>query len=139
MLIFKRPSDMEFRQVKRLASRYDLRQDEFEQSEFTILKNDDKLLAFGRVRHGTNYAELDCLGVIETNRGKGWGKMMVNKLLSDGPSTIWVTTDTPKYFEHLDFIPAKQLPKELARRVEASQESAPKSRLKGLVYSKKKS
>jgi N-acetylglutamate synthase-like GNAT family acetyltransferase len=137
MLIFKRPSEMEFRQVKRLIGKFDLNLDDASLQQFTILKNNDKLLAFGCIRKTETYAELDCVGVVEEQRGKGWGKMIVNKLLETGPPTIWLTTDTPKYFEKFNFVTSKQLPKDLARRVEQVN-TGRKTRLKGMVYSKKK-
>jgi N-acetylglutamate synthase-like GNAT family acetyltransferase len=137
MLIFKRPSEMEFRQVKRLLGKYDLEAEDLKLNQFTILKDNDKLVAFGRVRQKDNYAEMDCVGVIQEQRGKGWGKMIVNKLLETGPPTIWLATDAPKYFEKFDFVTSKQLPKELARRVEQINLER-KPRLKGMVYSKKK-
>jgi N-acetylglutamate synthase-like GNAT family acetyltransferase len=137
MLIFKRPSEMEFRQVKRLIGKFDLDAKDIVSQQFTILKFNEKLLAFGRIRNGETYAELDCIGVIEEQRGKGWGKMMINKLLETGPATIWLTTDTPKYFEKFNFVTSKQLPKDLARKVEKANAER-HARLKGMVFSKKK-
>lgn len=137
MLIFKRPSEMEFRQVRRLMGKFALNINDISLQQFTILKNNEKLLAFGCIRKNDTYSELDCIGVVEEQRGKGWGKMIVNKLLETGPPTIWLTTDTPKYFEKFNFVPSKQMPKDLARRLEKVN-SEKKNRVKGMVYSKKK-
>lgn len=138
MLIFKRPSEMEFRQVRRLIGKFALNDEGINSQQFTILKNNDQLVAFGCIRDKETYTELDCIGVIEAQRGKGWGKMIINKLLELGPQTIWLATDTPKYFEKFDFVTSKQMPKNLARRLDAINAER-KRRLKGMVYCKKKS
>ncbi len=74
MLIFKRPSETEFRQVKRLVQQFRLDAEDLQPEKFTILKSDEKLLAFGSLRLIDNYAEIECVGVTEEHRGKGWGK-----------------------------------------------------------------
>ena len=137
MLIFKRPSEMEFRQVKRLLGKYDLPREKIDRDQFTILKNNDRLLAFGCIRKQETFAEMDCVGVLEEQRGKGWGKMIVNKLLETGPRTVWLVTDNAKYFEQFDFVTSKQMPKGLARRLEEINIDS-KSHIKGMVFSKKK-
>ena len=147
MLIFKRPSETEFRQVKRLLHQYqfELEKDIMQPDQFTILKSDDKLLAFGSLRVQDNYAELECVGVAEDYRGKGWGKMIVKKLLEQGPETIWLATSMPKYFEKFNFVPSKQVPRELSRKISPPDPFPPslkpmpsKIRLKAMVFSKKK-
>lgn len=142
MLIFKRPSEVEFRQVKRLAHELRLDNESLLPEQFTILKSDEKLLAFGSLRTLDNYAELECIGVAESHQGKGWGKMLVKKLLETGPETIWLATDMPKYFEQFNFVPSKQIPRELAKKIGPAEDitrpPSGKIRLKAMVYSKKK-
>jgi N-acetylglutamate synthase-like GNAT family acetyltransferase len=142
MLIFKRPSETEFRQVKRLAQALQMTNDALQPEQFTILKSDEKLLAFGAVRTLDNYAELECIGVAEGCRGKGWGKMIVKKILEAGPETIWLATDMPKYFEQFNFVPSKQVPRELAKKIgppeDITKPPSGKVRLKAMVFSKKK-
>lgn len=141
MLIFKRPSETEFRQVKRMVEHYELELELLHPDKFTILKNDEKLLAFGCLRVVDNYAEIECVGVAEGQRGKGWGKMIVKKLLATGPETIWLATDMPKFFEKFNFVPSKQVPRELSRKiipvVEGAKPTA-RNRVKAMVFSKKK-
>jgi N-acetylglutamate synthase-like GNAT family acetyltransferase len=141
MLIFKKPTETEFRQVKRLVQEYDLYSEELQPNQVTILKNDDKLLAFGSIRQGDNFAELECVGVAQDQRGKGWGKMLVKKMLESGPETVWLATTMPKYFEQFNFVPSKQVPRELSKRIQPMDPLAKmpaKNRLKAMVFSKKK-
>ena len=143
MLIFKRPTETEFRQVKRMVNQYNLEVETLHPEQFTILKNDEKLIGFGSLRMIENYAELECIGVAEGYRGKGWGKMIVKKLLDSGPETIWLATDMPKFFEQFDFVTSKQIPRELARKIGPIPETPPakplpKNRVRAMVFSKKK-
>ncbi len=141
MLIFKRPSETEFRQVRRLAQHFQLGPDLMQPEKFTILKSDEKLLAYGCLRVIDNYAEIECIGVADGQRGKGWGKMIVKKLLDTGPETIWLATDMPKYFEQFNFVPSKQVPRELSRKIIPAPEGAKptaRNRVKAMVFSKKK-
>jgi len=128
---------MEFRQVRRLVEKYRLNTNDLNPDEFTILKSDEKLLAFGCVRTMDNYAELDCIGVVEERKSKDWTSMIIKKLVDSGPQTIWLATDSPRYYEQFNFVTSKQIPKELARKLEGAEPSG-KNRLKGMVLTKKK-
>ncbi len=147
MLIFKKPSEMEFRQVKRMVERFDLAPLDLPADSFTILKSDERILGFGALRSQEGYTELEAVGVAEEYRGKGWGKMIVKKLLENGPDTIWLATDMPKYFEKLHFVTSKQVPRELARKITPPEgifipgqpkPAPPKTRLKPMVFMRKK-
>ena len=150
MLIFKKPSEMEFRQVMRMVEKYDLTTpNELPLDSFTILKNDDRILGFGALRSQEGYTELEVVGVAEEFRGKGWGKMIIKKLLEVGPDTIWLATDMPKYFEKFNFVPSKQVPRELARKINPvetngfgiAQPAKPivgRNRVKAMVFMRKK-
>ncbi|MFH2056368.1 MAG: hypothetical protein ABIJ61_10450, partial [bacterium] len=139
MLIFKRPSEMEFRQVKRLLAQKNMPSDRTEAppEEFTILKKDDRLLACGSLRLQESYGVIEHVAVKADTKTSEWTKMIVKKLLETGPPTIWLTTDTPKFFEQFDFVTSKQIPKDLARRVEAQYPDGG-NRYKSMVYTRKK-
>ncbi len=68
--------------------------------------------------------------------------MLVKKLIETGPETIWLATDMPKYFEQFNFVPSKQVPRELARKMvplpEGNGKTTPKNRIRAMVFSKKK-
>jgi N-acetylglutamate synthase-like GNAT family acetyltransferase len=139
MLIFKRPSEMEFRQVKRLlaTNRKAIRQEDIKPDNFTILKKDDRLVACGSMQLVDSYGVMDNVAVRTDQRGKGWDKMIVGKLLETGPPTVWLTTDSPKFFEQFEFVTSKQMPKELARRLEEISSDSQTS-FKSMVYTRKK-
>ncbi len=147
MLIFKKPSEMEFRQVMRMVEKFDLAPTDLPPDSFTILKNDERILGFGAMRANDGYTELELLGVAEEYRGKGWGKLIVKKLLEHGPDTVWLATDMPKYFEKFDFVSSKQIPRELSKKINPSEvfipgqpkpAPPPKNRLKAMVFMRKK-
>ncbi len=143
MLIFKQPSETEFRQVQRMARRYELGNGELRREQFTILKNNDTLLGFASLRSTEGYTELETLAVSEPHRGKGWGKMLVKKVQENGPDTIWLATDMPKYFEKLSFVTSKQVPRELARKINPDgppfvKNGNTRNRMKAMVFMKKK-
>lgn len=139
MLIFKRPSEMEFRQVKRLLAQKEapVANGDAHQEEFTILKKDDRLLACGSMRMSESYGVIEHVAVKADTKAREWQKMIVKKLLETGPPTIWLTTDSPKFFEQFDFVASKQMPKDLARRVEAQYPDGG-NRYKSMVYTRKK-
>ena len=110
MLIFKRPSEMEFRQVKRLLSHEDapVGGGKAVPEEFTILKKDDRLLACGSLRMQESYGVIEHVATKQDRKSREYTKMIVKKLLETGPATVWLTTDTPKFFEQFDFVFMRQ-------------------------------
>lgn len=139
MLIFKRPSEMEFRQVKRLLAKKEtpVENGDVSPDDFTILKKDDRLLACGSMRFRESYGVLDYVATRTDGKSREWAKMIVKKLLETGPPTIWLTTDTPKFFEQFNFVASKQMPKDLARRLEDKHPEI-NSKYKSMVYTRKK-
>jgi N-acetylglutamate synthase-like GNAT family acetyltransferase len=139
MLIFKRPSEMEFRQVKRLLSHEDapVGGGLVVPEEFTILKKDDRLLACGSLRMQESYGVIEHVATKQDRKSREYTKMIVQKLLETGPPTVWLTTDTPKFFEQFDFVASKQMPKDLARRLEAQYPDSG-DRFESMVHTRKK-
>lgn len=58
------------------------------------------------------------MGVVEHKRNQGIGKMIVEYLISNFPtSDVYITTDLPEYFERFGFKKDEPGPKELVEKL----------------------
>jgi threonine dehydratase len=110
-----------------------------EAEQFIVLRRDggDGVIGFGRVKPYRETAELGCVAVIEDERGRGWGELIVRELVRRFPQDeVYVTTDLPEYFERLGFLRTDILPPELEAKI-ARVEGVVRSGVVGMVYDRR--
>ena len=73
-------------------------------AQFITLRRDGRILGFGRVKPYENTYELGSVAVVEEERGRGLGEVIVRDLIRRFPQDeVYITTDLPAYFERLVF------------------------------------
>lgn len=111
--------------IEHLAKELDLDRENMDYNQFTIVKKDDKIIGFGRLREykATNnqpedYFEIATVGVIYEERKKGIGSLIIKELIRKGPSEIFITCVIPDFFKKLGFYLVKQYPSVLQKKVD---------------------
>src|SRR4051812_29175588 len=96
--------DMAF--VREHIARFHLDPERLEARQFTIFWDDDRIVAFGRVKpYADGTCELGGVGVVEEVRGRGVGELVVRTLIRAFPvEDVWITTDLPGWFERFGFV-----------------------------------
>src|SRR3989337_2759720 len=110
--------DMPF--IRETVDRLRLDGERLEAEQFIVLRRDggDGVIGFGRVKPYRETFELGCVAVIEEERGRGWGDLIVWELVRRFPQDeVYVTTDLPEYFERLVFLRTEILPPELEEKI----------------------
>src|SRR3990172_6810748 len=128
------PDDMPF--IRDAVARLRLDGERLEAEQFIVLRRDggDGIIGFGRVKPYRETFELGCIAVIEKERGRGWGELIVGELVRRFPQDeVYVTTDLPEYFERLGFLRTDILPPELEAKI-ARVEGVVRSGVVGMVY-----
>jgi N-acetylglutamate synthase-like GNAT family acetyltransferase len=87
--------------------------------QFIVAAEGDEIVGFGRIRQHKKVYELGGVGVIESSREQGIGRMIVERLISIFPTDdVYITTDIPEYFEKLGFRKIEPAPQELIEKIE---------------------
>jgi N-acetylglutamate synthase-like GNAT family acetyltransferase len=103
-------------EIQTLLQKLCLDQKELDVNQFYVIKVNGKIVAAGRlVFHDKQNVEICSIGVYRTEREQGFGKSIVDTLISHAEKrTIWLVTEIPKYFEKLGFDSASVYPQSIA-------------------------
>src|SRR3990172_932206 len=129
--------DMPF--IRDAVARLRLDGERLEAEQFTVLRRHggDGVIGFGRVKPYRDSHELGCVAIVEEERGRGWGELIVRELVRRFPQDeVYVTTDLPEYFERLGFLRTEILPPELEEKI-ARVEGTVRSGVVGMVYDRR--
>jgi len=110
------PDDMPF--ITEYINRFRLDNEDLDFRQFIIAADGNVLVGFGRIRPHNEVYELGCIGVVESSRGRGIGRMIVEYLINAFPSDdVYITTDLIRYFERLGFRQIEHGPGELIEKL----------------------
>src|SRR3989304_5416814 len=91
--------------IRDTVARLRLDGERLEPQQFIVLRRrdgDGSIIALGRVHPYRQTHELGCVAVVEEERGRSWGDLIVRELIRRFPQDeVYVTTDLPKSFERL--------------------------------------
>ncbi len=105
--------------------------------QFIVLRRDDRIIAFGRIKPYRRTFELGCVAVAEEERGKGFGRLIVRGLIERFPQDeVFITTDLPDYFKRLGFLRTEILPPELEEKVRRV-EGVVRTGVVGMMYDRR--
>jgi N-acetylglutamate synthase-like GNAT family acetyltransferase len=102
-LRIKRPDNLEFSKIKELIKAMWLDDSNLNTGDFLLLKHNDAIIAFGRIRDTGDALELCTLGVVKKYRGLKLGTRMVNELISLAGSDVYAVTVIPAFFKKAGF------------------------------------
>jgi N-acetylglutamate synthase-like GNAT family acetyltransferase len=102
------------------VSRFRLDDEDLKAEQFIVLKKNDRIVAFGRIKpYGGGVYELGCVAVLEEERGQGMGKQVVHELIRRFPvPNVYITTDLPEYFEPFGFRQITDGPPEILMKIQ---------------------
>lgn len=116
-IVFKEPDEQEFEQVKQLARKLQLDTEDLNPSQFLVISDNKKVIAFGRLREHKDATELCTIGVENSFQGKGYGMKIVKHLLSQAERDVYLVTVIPGFFAKLDFDFIEKYPDSLQKKV----------------------
>ncbi len=120
--------------IRDTVQRLRLDSEDLRPEQFLTLRRDGRIIAFGRIKPYRRTCELGCVAVLEEERGRGCGEMVVRELIRRFPQDeVYVTTDLPEYFERLGFLRTEILPPELEAKLRRV-EGAVRTGVVGMVY-----
>lgn len=123
--------------IRETIERLRLDPERLEQAQFVTLRRADRVIGFGRIKPYDETYELGSVGVLEEERGHGWGALIVRDLIARFPQDeVYVTTDMPQYFEGLGFLRSAILPPEIEAKVARVCESLRPGTV-GMVYDRR--
>jgi len=127
--------DMTF--IRDAIAREHMDDEDLRPEQFITLREDGRIVAFGRVKPYQQATELASLVVAGDRRGKGLGETMVRELIRRFPDDeVYVTTNLPVYFERLGFMRTTILPDEIAAKV-ARYDGGPRGAVQALIYDRR--
>jgi N-acetylglutamate synthase-like GNAT family acetyltransferase len=110
------PEDMAF--ISECIDRFSLDDEDLDYRQFVVAVDGAEIVGFGRIRPHKEVYELGCVGVKESRRNQGIGRMIVEHLINAFPSDdVYITTDLIGYFERLGFRQIEHGPKELIEKL----------------------
>ena len=121
--------------IRDTVARLRLDGERLEPQQFVVVRREGAgITAFGRIKPYRETYELGCVAVVEGERGRGWGELVVRELINRFPQDeVFVTTDLPEYFERLGFLRTELLPPELEEKM-ARVEGVVRSGVVGMRY-----
>jgi threonine dehydratase len=104
--------------IRATVERLRLDAERLEPEQFITLRRGDSIIGFGRIKPYSETYELASLAVVEEERGRGWGRLIVHELIRRFPQDeVYITTDIPDYFEQMGFLRTEILPRELSDKI----------------------
>ncbi|MDO8617215.1 MAG: pyridoxal-phosphate dependent enzyme [Dehalococcoidia bacterium] len=123
--------------IRESVDRLRLDPEDLRPEQFITLRREGRIIGFGRIKPYRETCEAGSVAVIEEERGRGWGEMIVRELIRRFPQDeVYVTTDIPAYFERLGFLRTEILPAEIEAKVSRVCESLRPGTV-GMVYDRR--
>ena len=111
-----RPADLPL--IAECVRRFRLDDEDLAAEQFVVARERGRLVAFGRIKPYGRVYELGSVGVLEAERGRGLGALVVRELVRRFPARqVYVTTDLPAYFARFGFRTVDNPPPEIAAKV----------------------
>ena len=111
------PSAQQFDGIIQLIGQFELDDRELLSTEFLAAVSENTLLGFGRIREYDACSELCSLGVVEPQRHKGIGSLLVQKLIQKAQQPLYLVCIIPGFFEPFGFKSTADYPPELAQKL----------------------
>lgn len=107
------PDTADFDIVKVHLKELELDDRELKKEQFLIAKKDNKIAAFCRMRKHKGCDELCSLGVIHSERGNGYAKLLLQELIARSDQPLYLACIIPQMFMPLGFKVVTDYPPEL--------------------------
>jgi len=103
--MFEPATDDDLTAIREHVLRFRLDGERLATDQLIVARDHGRLVAFGRIKpYDGHVFELGTVGVLESERGKGWGDRVVRELIRRFPTReVFITTDLTAYFERFGF------------------------------------
>lgn len=113
-----------------------------EPEQFITIREDGRIVAFGRVKPYEHTYELGSVCVAADRRGRGLGEAITRELIRRFPQDeVYLTTDAavglPAYYERLGFLRTDVLPPELQAKVDWIKDTGFREGPVGMIYDRR--
>jgi N-acetylglutamate synthase-like GNAT family acetyltransferase len=110
------PDDMPF--IMEHLEKFLLDDEDIDFRQFIVAVEGRKIVGFGRIRPHREIYELGSIGVLESRRSRGIGKLIIGRIIDSFPTDdVYLVTDIPDYFEKLGFRVTLDAPTELLEKI----------------------
>ena len=110
------PADLPL--IVECVRRFRLDDEDLAAEQFVVARERGRLVAFGRIKPYGRVWELGSVGVLEAERGRGLGGLIVRELVRRFPTReVYITTDLPAYFARFGFCRLDDPPPEIAAKI----------------------
>ena len=104
--------------IAECVRRFRLDDEDLAAEQFVVARERGRLVAFGRIKSSGRVYELGSVGVLEAERGRGLGGLIVRELVRRFPTReVYITTDLPAYFARFGFCRIDDPPPEIAAKI----------------------
>jgi N-acetylglutamate synthase-like GNAT family acetyltransferase len=117
------PSAQQFKEIIRLIGQFELDDRDLLSTQFLAAASPEELIGFGRIREYGTCSELCSLGVLEPQRHKGMGSLLVQKLIQKTKQPLYLVCIIPEFFEPLGFKITTHYPPELQQKLDYCREA----------------
>lgn len=117
------PSARQFNEIIRLIGQFELDNRELQASQCLAAISGKTLLGFGRIRSYAGCSELCSLGVVEPQRHKGIGSLLVRALIQKAQQPLYLVCVIPAFFVPLGFQTTSDYPPELQQKLDYCREA----------------
>lgn len=107
----------DFEKIKTLITKFELDNRELKQNQFLVAQYKKELVGFGRIRDRKDCFELCSLGVIENERLKGIGKQLVEVLIQQNPTNLYLVCIIPEFFKPMGFMVVEEYPDSMQEKL----------------------
>lgn len=85
--------------------------------QFLVVKENNELIGFGRIRRHKGCDEFCSLGVLEKKRFNGIAKLLIEARIKIATQPIYLVCIIPNYFKKLGFVIVREYPDEIADKL----------------------
>jgi N-acetylglutamate synthase-like GNAT family acetyltransferase len=105
--------------IAECVRRFRLDDEDLLAEQFIVARERGCLVGFGRIKPYGRVHELGCVGVLEAERCRGLGALVVHELVRRFPAReVYITTDLPAYFARFGFVAIDDPPSEIRAKIE---------------------
>jgi threonine dehydratase len=127
--------------IREQLERERLDSERLEPEQFITIREDERIIACGRIKPYQRTFELGSLWVAEVHRRRGLGELITRELIRRFPQDeVYLTTDAavglPAYYERLGFLRTQILPDELIAKIKRIRESLIRDAV-GMIYDRR--
>lgn len=121
--------------IREMIARERLDDERLEAGQFITLREDGRIIAFGRIKPYERTYEMGSVVVVPEARGRGLGQAITRELIRRFPQDeVFITTDIPQYYEALGFLRTQILPDELTAKLGRLPATGLREKAWGMVY-----